>query len=385
MSNCYDEGQLRAYLDGELTPWSAAALADHLAGCGRCRAELTAQRAAIGQIRALLPPPPPASPAAALGRALVAAHEPHAAGAPAPANARRSIMQTSVFSSRRSAFAALAIVIALASLLALPPVRAAADQLLSVFRVQKVVFVPVDRERIQQLRNLNVEPSALFVGKPEHSDSAPPQTVTTAAEAAQLAGFAPSELGSLPSGSQAAEYSVSSAKQASFTLNIPAAQQVLDALGIDDVSLPEAAGTSPISVDFAPMVSTRYSGGSYDLQLHQGASPNVTMPEGVELADLGRAALRVLGMNSAQAELASRQINWNTTLLFPFPADTQNIRQVTVAGEPGLLLSGGPRGNGRAMLYWQSAERFYMLEVRGQGMSDQELVDAALASAESLR
>jgi hypothetical protein len=385
MSDCYDEGQLRAYLDGELAHWPAAALADHLAGCQRCRAELAAQRAAIGRVRALLPAPPPPSPVAALGRALAAAHETHAAGAPAPANARRSIMRMSTLSNRRGTFAALAAVIALASLLALPPVRAAADQLLSVFRVQKVVFVPVDRERIEQLRNLKVDPSTLFVGKPEHSDGAPPQTAATAAEAAQLAGFAPSELGSLPSGSQPAEYSVSAPKHASFTLNIPAAQQVLDTLGIDDVSLPEAAGASPISVDFAPLVSTRYSGGSYDLELHQGPSPNVAMPEGVELADLGRAALRVLGMNSAQAELASRQINWNTTLLFPFPADTQNIRQVTVAGEQGLLLSGGPRGNGRAMLYWQSGERFYMLEVHGQGMGDQELVDAALASAESLR
>lgn len=383
MSNCYDEGQLRGYLDGELPPASAAALSAHLASCARCRTQLAAQRAAAAQLRALLPAPPPVNLAAGLLRTLAAAQLDSTGATDAPAHTRRHPMRSisPFWASRRGALAALAAIIALVSLLALPPVRAAADQLLSVFRVQKVVFVPVDRARLEQLRDLKVDPSTLLLGKPERPDTTPPQAAASAAEAAQLAGFAPREL----SGSQPTEYTVSPRKQASFQLNIPAAQQVLSALGIDDVSLPSAAGASPISVDFAPLVSTRYRSGSFDLTLHQGPSPNVTMPEGVALADLGRAALRVLGMNSAQAELASRQINWNTTLLFPFPADTQNIRQVTVAGEQGLLLSGGPRGQARAMLYWQSGERMYMLEVRGQGARDQELVDAALAAAESLR
>ena len=45
--------------------------------------------------------------------------------------------------------APVAIVVVAAALLALPPVRAAADQLLQVFRVQTVVFVPVSGERMQ--------------------------------------------------------------------------------------------------------------------------------------------------------------------------------------------------------------------------------------------
>lgn len=62
--------------------------------------------------------------------------------------------------------AALAVVLAL---LAFPPVRAVADQLLNVFRVQNVVFVPVTSERMEQLQQLNFDKEMLFLSPPKQT------------------------------------------------------------------------------------------------------------------------------------------------------------------------------------------------------------------------
>src|SRR5215510_6153377 len=67
--NCYDEGRLRAYLDGELPPLESAALGAHLAACLDCQAQLSRQRALAGRVRSLLPIPPAGpEPRAALAR-----------------------------------------------------------------------------------------------------------------------------------------------------------------------------------------------------------------------------------------------------------------------------------------------------------------------------
>ena len=60
MTNCYDEGQLRAYLDGELPAPERAALGAHLAGCAACQDQLGRQRALAARVRSLLPAPPAA-------------------------------------------------------------------------------------------------------------------------------------------------------------------------------------------------------------------------------------------------------------------------------------------------------------------------------------
>jgi anti-sigma factor RsiW len=176
MSSCYDDGQLRAYLDGELPPLERAALAAHVSGCAACREQLGQMHALAARVRSLLPAPPVVPDAqAALARMR--------AGSPATQSAsvsqgfsiqRSKSMLSNTFGSRRSRslLAALAAIVAIASLLALPPVRAAADDLLSIFRVQKLVFVPVSRERLDQLNKLNFDKDTLFLSKPTAGQAA---------------------------------------------------------------------------------------------------------------------------------------------------------------------------------------------------------------------
>lgn len=285
---------------------------------------------------------------------------------------------------RRPLFAALAALVVMVSLLALPPVRAAADQLLSIFRVEKVLFVPTSPERIEQLRNLNINPDTLFLSKPTAAKQSEPRTVASADEAAAAAGFAPRQPAVFPSAPSSTQFLVHNAGAVQFQVNIEAVRQLLGMLDITDVTLPDALGSAPITVEMPTVAAIRYQGADYTMTLVQGPSPKVTLPDGVELAQLGKAALRVLGMSSAQADIVSSQIDWSSTLLFPFPADVNNFRQVAIGDAQGLLVTGGESGRRHYQLYWQQGDRFYMLEGQAN-MRDSETTAMLIAMAESIR
>src|SRR5436853_2079613 len=144
MTRCYDDGSLRAYLDDALPAMERAAVAAHLATCAGCRSRFAEQHARVAQVAALLRvPAAPPDPHTALARLKSDQRtEPRMAGAQAPADERvprpshvswRSTMsfQRRFWSSpRRPLFIGLAVLLVMIGLLALPPVRAAADQIL---------------------------------------------------------------------------------------------------------------------------------------------------------------------------------------------------------------------------------------------------------------
>lgn len=389
MNQCFDTGQLHSYLDGELTRAERAHMQTHIEGCTHCTTALAALRNQAAEVQALLAPAQAPDLQTALLRMRTTTAIPPAPQCmfPPPAEPRRSRMFSNSFATGRSRalIATVTALVVVLALLALPPVRAAADNLLSIFRVQKVVFVPIDQARLQQLGDLKLDKSALFVGKPTAPNSTPPRTVASAEAAAAATGHSVSAPATLPSAPTSTEYTVQNGGQVRFQINLATARQVLSALDIQDVTLPDQLGAGPIVVDVPTFVSTHYRGTNYDLTLRQSASPQVTLPDGVNLAELGRASLRVLGMTPEQAELMSRQINWSNTLLFPFPSDTNNIRQVTVGSDTGLLVTGGPRGTQHGVIYWQHGDTMYILEAHSSSAREQEIADLLLHTAESVQ
>jgi hypothetical protein len=399
---CYDEGALRAYLDDALPAAERNSLAAHLSVCPACRRLLEQQRAVAAQVAALLPNPAVLpDPRLALARFRETQdtrhetrdtrrekpHEPVVGGRWSVVNenthlSRRSLMRSSYLWSgpRRGLFAGLAVVVVLLSLLALPPLRAAADQLLQIFRVQQVVFVPISPERIDELKGLNFDPHTLFASEPEVvGDETEPVKVDSPDAASAIAGFPVRQPTAFPSAPLSTETHVVGQHTLRFQVDVASAQQLLGLLGVDDVTLPESLGTMPITVDASPLVATKYSGEGYSLTLIQGNSPSVTLPDGVDMAQLGKAALRVLGLDADQAEVMSQQIDWNSTLVVPFPSDIRDVRQVQIGDTPGMLVGGGENGRGWS-LYWQDGERIAVLQ--GQGSLD---AIEMIAAAESLR
>jgi hypothetical protein len=281
------------------------------------------------------------------------------------------------FGARRGLFVGLAAIVMFFSLLALPPVRAAANQLLQMFRVQKVLFVPISPERIEQLKNLNFDARTLFVGEPKLVNGpAKPRTVAAAAKASSAVGFPIAQPSAFPSKPTSQEYIVHDRMVMHFKVNVTAARQLLGLLNINDVKLPDSLGKQPIVADAPAYVEANYSGKSYKLSLYQGRSPTVTVPKDVDIAQLGTAGLRLLGIDEAQAKAMSKQIDWSSTLIFPFPKNVRDIRTVQIGAAQGLLVGEGRGANAHWQLYWQSGDRFMMLESQGN-LTDAEIIAAA--------
>ena len=286
---------------------------------------------------------------------------------------------------RQRLFAGMAVAVIAIALLVLPPVRAAADQFLQLFRVQSVMFVPTNTDRLKQVATtLQANKDTLFTGKPTLiSKPAAPRAVNSLAEAHKALSFAPQQPARLPSAPTSTQLTVRDRFAAQFSVNVQAARQVLAMMNVHDVTIPDALGSAPIVVNMQTSLESHYHGANYDLNLYQGVSPTVKLPDGVDLAQLGKAGLRVLGMDPAQADAVSRSIDWRSTLVFPFPTDFQDVRQVAVGNSQGLLV-GSERGgaNGREpqwRMYWQRGNSFYILE--GRNLDEAEM----LAVADSIR
>ncbi len=389
MTRCHDEGALRAYLDDALPAEERAALAQHLSGCAACREHLAELRALMARAGALLTPPPAPDPQPSLARLQAMYGRPSVTGVaavegqqapPDTKNKRRiSMRNTSArfwSGSRRPLFAGLAALVAVLSLLIFPPVRAAADGFLQLFRARAVVFVPVDPQRIAQLEQLNFDPQTLFLERPTVEGQDKPRAVGSTLEAANAAGFAVRQPTLFPTEPTSRKFAVGEPHTAQFRVNVENARQLLELMDVRDVTLPDALGSEPIVADIPAFVEAGYRGSRYELTLLQGRSPTVQLPEGVDLAQLGKAMLRLLGTEPAQAEALSQSIDWENTLLFPFPSQMGNIRQVTVDGTPGLLMGGGNDNQSAWQLYWQRGDEIYMLGSRGN-ISDLQLIEIA--------
>lgn len=374
---CYDPGLLRAYLDDALPPEQHAAVTVHLTHCSSCRESLSALRASAAQAGTLLGPPATlADPAASFARLK------NSIATQSPPISRRTIMQTQRWSPiRRSWLGAVGAALAVISLLLFPPVRAAADELLQIFRVREVVFLPIDPARINQLEELDVAGVTLFTNEPTVLNTpAPPRDVASVEEAGQAVGFPVRAPATLPETPTESQITVRDRTLLSMQVNVDALRQLLTIAGINDVTLPDALGAEPITVDVSAWAAQRYAGQDWSIELYQGRSPDVTLPDGVDLAALGRIGLRVLGMSADEAETISRQIDWTSTLVVPILPQIQDVRSVTVNNREGLLV-GTSEADGKSwFLYWQENDQFYILEANG-AISDA----AVLAAANSLR
>lgn len=279
-----------------------------------------------------------------------------------------------LYTTRRKVFTSIAALIALLALLAFPPVRAAADQLLRIFRVQQVIFMPISDERLQQLEDLKFDQTTLFVAPPQIvNQPAQPQTVDTLEEANRLAGFDIRQPATIAGAATSTTFTIADRTTFQFQVNVEASQQLLTLMNIHDVTIPEALGAAPITAEVPKFVEATYRGSEYTLHVIQGPSPQVSLPDGVDLAQLGKAALRLLGMDPLQAETLSQNIDWSSTLIIPFPSGMQEIQQVMVGDTHGMLVGSGQGGG---QLYWQRGDRFYVIYGKGN-IRDVDLITIA--------
>jgi anti-sigma factor RsiW len=375
-----DTGLLHAYVDDALPPAQRDVVAGHLVTCASCRAELAALRArsmAIeGRLAALEPVSyPSADPARALAR-FRAETLPERPTLWMSIKRSFDMTKNTLWSGKwRPLTIGAAALVCVAILLSFAPVRQAAADFLGVFRVRKFAVIPVDPSKAQQLEELAKLADQGQFGKPTFTrEPDAGQQAADAAEAAALAGFAVRVPASLPAGVLGPEVRVTDGPAIHYEMDRAAMQALLDAAGIQDVTLPDVDNVT-INVDVPKMVSMKYTSGRGDLTLIQLPSPQVDMPAGLDPVTLGEAAFKWLGMADDDARRLAQTIDWTSTVLIPLPTDVAQAREVTVDGVTGLLLEDNNRARGDSLLMWQRGDMVYGVD--GKGVNSDLLLQLA--------
>src|SRR6185312_10974933 len=97
-----------------------------------------------------------------------------------------------------------------------------------------------------------------------------------------------------------------------------------------------------VDVRVPPVVMIRYEHGKRRSRLYQALTPQVELPDNVNLAAFGEIGLRILGLAPKEARQFAAAMDWHTTLIVPVPPGAQSFRQVTINGHPGMVIQHQP-------------------------------------------
>jgi hypothetical protein len=263
---------------------------------------------------------------------------------------------------RRALVPAFALVM-LALLVSVPGVRASVAQFLSLFRVVHIVPVAVDANRLDRLKAENLDLGGL-IG--EHievlKDPGAPVNVASLDEAAATAGMTLALPQWLPDNTQVLETAVMGERVVRVTASSTRLQQVMDALGINDLTVPEGLDGHVVNVRVPPVVMIRYDHGERRSRLFQARTPQLTLPDNIDVQALGEIGLRILGLAPADARQFARAIDWHTTLVMPVPPNASQFRQVNINGHLGVVIDHQPRDQSPThTVVWSTPDRVLAL------------------------
>jgi hypothetical protein len=263
----------------------------------------------------------------------------------------------------RRALVVTAAVVVGAALIAVPSVRASVTQFLSLFRVVNFVAVPVDSSRLDRLQAEELEIGALIGEHVEVvQDPGPPATVASLDDAADAAGMALAVPQWLPQNTTVLETAVVGERLVRVTANSLRLQQVMDALGITDLAVPEGLDGHEVNVRVPPVVMIRYDHGGRRSRLYQARVPQLTLPDSIDIQALGEIGLRILGLAPVEAKAVAEAMDWHSTLILPVPPNASAFRQVTIGGHSGVVIQHQPRDQSpHNTVVWSTPDRVFAL------------------------
>ncbi len=350
------EGALRAKIDGELEASELLEIDQHLAACGDCRERLqkiACEAKDVGEaISTLQSSAVPPGDSERAWRRLQARQE----SEDAP---RRTgnVLSTLFLRHPAPAWSAAAVSALVVILVSFAPARSVAQRILAMLRVQKIAVVPVDLP-------LNPGPNTLTTIRRLISDRVvvtlspgKPQTVTTATQASQLAGF---PVRVLRGRSDAPQFAVTGEQAFVMTLDRERLQEIVDDLGHSDLQIPDSVDGKTIAVHIPKGVFERYgncsarrpggnpaqgppsfsaAGSANCLIFAQVPSPIVSVPPDLNVSQLAELGLEAAGMSPQEAEAFCQTVDWTSTLVIPIPEQASNYEKEMVDGAEGTLIS----------------------------------------------
>ncbi|HEX2924195.1 MAG TPA: zf-HC2 domain-containing protein [Chloroflexota bacterium] len=357
---CVDSGELRAFLDGELTGAARARVQVHLAGCGGCRSELEALRANASVAQSafdLLAPSTAEMPRLQWSQIRDRAED------------RRDRPVTRVWglnemfagflrfaggSRVRMATSSIAAVVVVALVFTLSPVQTMASSFLSIFRVQKFVAVQVDPSAMKKF-----EPPA-DMGKVTGTGSGTTVRAANQAEAEKITGLHLPLPAKVPAGLAPTPraFTVTETSSFTYTPDLKKLRAYLSSIGASNVKLPDNLDGAPITMQMPPTEMATYlepddwangsvrrdedgkpvpSVGQKFLYVGATTSPSLSVPDGLDVEQIRNELLKIPGLPTDMVGQLRSISDWRSTMVVPVVKGS--TREVTVQGQTGLMIS----------------------------------------------
>lgn len=346
------EGEIRAYLDGEMAEAVKVLASAHLKTCPHCqhRAEvLAAQMKRMQEHLSALSPLPEAS-SMPVGKAYIRWKN-------RIIEKEKPSMMTKIFAPRyRPAWAAMAIVAILMIVLVFPGVRALANDFLGLFRVQQFTVVQFEPTDVERRLGHSSQFERLLSEDVHFEEQGEMQEISTAQQAAALAGFVPR----LPTAAAGElRLQVQPGVKATFAVDLERVRSFLAEIGRSDIALPDELDGAVVTLDLPTAVVASYGDcksevqatdeSGFDPNALPGAyqpcttfvqlpSPSISAPPELDFAEIGEAFLQLLGMTPEEAQRFSQRVDWTTTLVVPIPRHSTTYQDVRVDGAEGVLI-----------------------------------------------
>jgi hypothetical protein len=284
--------------------------------------------------------------------------------------------------------------------LTVAPVRAWAESLLAVFRIQRVSIVEINpaamkNNGLQNNQLLNQAISRVLsdevtvTQKPQR-----PQLIADAAMASNDAGF-PVRL--LPDKTPSSLLLESGAGM-QMKLNRDRLQSILNEAGRSDLQIPESVDGATVGVRVPAGVMAFYGncgdvasrmvnpvagkhGPSSDaasiphadatcVSLVELPSPIVSAPQEIDPAQIAQVGLQFLGMSANDAANFTQTVDWTSTLVLPVVRSESKYEQVHINGNEGALLRpANQKQPGHYTLMWVDNGIVYALNGTGDDTS----------------
>ena len=282
------------------------------------------------------------------------------------------------------ALAGASLVAALALAFSLEPVRAAAREFLDLFRVKRFAAVPVDPARLERLAKGGLDFKSLVADQVEVVVAPQKPEVVASPEAGAVAAghHRPPAERAAAATELVGDDAGAARRRSGSSVDTGKLEALALAAGADEIEIPAWWNGVTIDVEVPPVLAMRYArpvdpgdtrpAGDPSYVLMQSTIPQVDLPEGFDLATLGRLGLRVGGMSAEEALSFSRAIDWRTTLLVPVLVQGGTFREVDVAGQQGLLVTYEPpagaatdgaarRPRRQSLLLWSTADEAFAI------------------------
>ncbi len=376
--------RLRAYADGELDAAEREQVAEHLAGCAPCRERLDALRTEAAALDARLRPLAPGPlDAPQRERALARLLEQENDEGFVPVTGGIMLGNRTLSKGWQRALTGIAVVAVLAVTLAFAPVRAAASEFLSIFRLEQITVLPISASQIERIERIDDKLDEDFMpGRTETLvEPGDPEHPATLDEAEGLAGFGLRAPADYPAPD---DIVVRGEMVFSATPDVELMRELFEVAELSPDLVPEEIDGQTFVFHEPKSVVQMWNDedGAEALMVSQMPSPSVDYPEEIDEDALATAMLQLLGYAPDEAAALASSIDWSTTLVLPIPTSDVEFREVTVDGTEGFIFEfmpddAGPNAAPLHTVLWQ--KNGIITSVSGVGGEE-----AVLAIANSL-